>query len=61
MIAAERFTLRSQEHREVIGFERELGPRFANVFLKPRDRALADRHVAIFLAFTLAHHDQPTV
>ena len=36
-------------------------PRFADVFLKPRRRAFSDRHVAVFLAFALAHHDQPTV
>ena len=61
MIAAERFALGGQEHCEVVRFERELGPRFRDVFLEPRRRAFPNRHVAIFLAFALAHHDQPTV
>ena len=43
------------------GSMRKLGPRFRDVLLKPCHRALSDRHVAVFLAFALAHHDQPAV
>ena len=61
MIAAERFALGSQEHREVVRLERELGPRLADVFLSHADRPLADRHVAVFLALALADQDQAPV
>ena len=32
-----------------------------DVLVQPCRRALADRHVAVFLALALAHHDQATV
>jgi hypothetical protein len=43
MIAAERFALGGQEHCEVVRLERELGPRFRDVFLGPRRRAFSNR------------------
>jgi hypothetical protein len=35
MIAAERFTVCGQEHREVVGLDGQPWPRFADIFLKP--------------------------
>ena len=58
MIAAERLSLRRQEHRAVVRLHREFGPRFPDVFLHPRERALSDRDHAVFLPLALADQDR---
>ncbi len=50
MVAAERFALGCEEHREIVRLDSELRTRFAHVFFYPRYRSLGNRRVAVFLA-----------
>ena len=61
MIAAERFALRCEEHRVVVGFCGKLGPRLGDVLLEPQHGALAHRDIAVLAALALVDQDQPAV
>jgi hypothetical protein len=59
MVAAERFALGGQEHREVVRSDGNRWPCLRDVLLKPCRRALTNRHVAVFLALALATTTSP--
>ncbi len=60
MIAAERLTLRCEEHGHVVRLDGKLRSALPDVLLKPCDRPLSDRRISVFLALAV-DEDQATI
>jgi len=61
MVAAERLTLRREEHAHVVRLDGKLGTALPDILLKPSYRPFPDGDVAVFLALALPHEDEATV
>ncbi len=61
MVAAERLTLRCEEHGHIVRLDGELGTRLLDVLAQPRHRPRSDGDVAIFAALALIDQQQAAV